>query len=114
VAPLDLKDITDQRDHAASAEPSEQAEPTENADNTEPIEPIESAEPIDPIDRNEPLDPIERTESSDHNDHRDLDISSGLISIIAHPPSSCTCHFSRLHASARTPGASAPGNMTLE
>ncbi len=103
MARLDLKDITDQRDHAESAEPSEQADPIENADNTEPIEPIESAEPIDPIERNDPLDPIERTESCDHNDHRDLDISSGLISIIAHPPSSHASHFSRLHASARTP-----------
>jgi hypothetical protein len=79
-----LKDITDHRDPAESAENSEPAEPIENADKNEPTEPTESAEPIEPIDRTEPLQPIDNTEFSDHKDHRDPDFSPRLT-----PRTSC-------------------------
>jgi hypothetical protein len=78
--------ISDQRDRADSAEPTERSEPAEMADRVEPTEaadrheptdptdraeptaPMLSTDPADPIDRTDPVLAIDRNESSDHNE----------------------------------------------
>jgi hypothetical protein len=66
----------DQRDIDDSAEPTDANDPADRIEHAEPTDPIDMNEPTDPIESTEPFDPIERNESTEHSDHREVDVAS--------------------------------------
>ena len=73
--------MSDHRERAESAEPTEANDPTQKSEQALPIDPIEANDPTDPIESTEPFEAIESTESSEQIDHRDAGMT-----VFSHTP----------------------------